>query len=448
MGTLINCSIASLQGRPVMKNFDSQRRSLAMRLIGMAALVGTAASLTANPRPAEARSPQQPTPVNVVVHWNSVAEAAFTPSQGTNPMAQSRTLAILHASVHDALNAIDRRYASYTPGLPKAPKASPEAAVAAAAREVLVQLLPDQAAMVETAYGQALMKLPDGAAKTAGLAVGQAAAWATMNRRRSDGADAAATPYLPRQGAGEYQFTAPFEFAAQPGWGRVQPFVIDRRDHALDGPLPLASAQYAKDLATVRDIGDANSRTRSAEQTEIAKFWYEDSPLGWNRIANAVMRERRIDAWDAARAFALLHFAMADGFIAGFDEKYEHRFWRPVTAIHGAATDGNPHTQPDANWQPLLVTPPVPDYPSTHTVLGWCAAEVLIELFGDKQRYSLTSLTLPGVTRQFRGFSQAAHENGLSRLYAGIHFPHAIKEGRRQGRSIGQAVADALPRVR
>lgn len=386
---------------------------------------------------------------NAVVHWNAVAERAFTPSQGTNPMAQSRTFSILHASIHDALNAIDRRYASYTPGLPKAPRASPEAAVAAAAREVLVQLLPDQAALVEEAYGQALAAVRNGPAKTAGLAAGQAAAWATLNRRRTDGAAGAAQPsYVPRAGAGEYQFTAPFAFAAQPGWGRVAPFAITPGEHTLQGPLPLSSQHYAHDVEEVREIGHVASRTRTPEQTEIAKFWYEDSPLGWNRIANAVVRERRLDAWEAARAFALVHFAMADGFIAGFGQKYEHRFWRPVTAIHAAANDGNTATEPDASWQPLLVTPPVPDYPSTHTVLGWAAAEVLIDLFGDRVRYSLTSLTLPGVTRHYRGFSQAAEENGLSRLYAGIHFRHAIEEGRRQGRSIGKAVSQALPKVR
>ena len=118
-----------------------------------------------------------------------------------------------------------------------------------------------------------------------------------------------------------------------------------------------------------------------------------------------------------------------------------------MTAIHAAATDGNPLTEADPAWQPFLVTPPVPDYPSTHTVLGWAAAEVLIELFGDRVRYRMTSLTLPGVTRHYRGFSQAAEENGLSRLYAGIHFRHAVSDGRRQGRSIGQAVAEALAPV-
>jgi hypothetical protein len=408
------------------------RRAFVARLIRVAALAGVAITLAAPEQAAAndvARAAHHHRHVNAVVHWNAVAGEAFAPSQGTNPMAQSRTFAILHAAIHDALNAIDRRYEPYTPGLPAAPQASADAAVAAAAREVLARLLPDQAALVETAYGRALMTVRDGPAKTAGIATGQAAAWATMNRRQGDG------------------FTPPFDFAAQPGWGRVRPFVIELREHALDGPQALTSAQYARDLAYVKDIGHIASKTRTPEQSEIAKFWYEDSPLGWNRIANTVVRERGLDAWEAARAFALVHFAMADGFIAGFDAKYRHRFWRPMTAIHTAATDGNPLTEADSAWRPFLATPPVPDYPSTHTVLGWAAAEVLIELFGDRVRYSVTSLTLPGVTRHYRGFSQAAEENGLSRLYAGIHFRHAVQDGRRQGRSIGRAVAAALAPV-
>ena len=150
----------------------------------------------------------------------------------------------------------------------------------------------------------------------------------------------------------------------------------------------------------------------------------------------------------AARTLALVNFAMADGFIAGFEAKYRFRFWRPVTAIHAAASDDNPATSPDPTWQPFLVTPPVPDYPSTHTVLGWAAAQVLIELLGDETRFTADSLTLPGVTRRFSGFAAAAEENGLSRIYAGIHFRHAVKEGRRQGRSIGRAVARALEPIR
>jgi hypothetical protein len=159
---------------------------------------------------------------NAVTHWNAIADAAFTPTHGTNPMAQSRTLAILHAVIHDALNAIEPRFESYTPGLVATPGASIDAAVAAAARDVLVTLLPDQAALVEAEYDRALLAVRDEAAKAAGVATGQAAARATLTRRQDDGFEQAAKPYVPRPGAGEYQFTPPFNFAAQPGWGQAR----------------------------------------------------------------------------------------------------------------------------------------------------------------------------------------------------------------------------------
>jgi membrane-associated phospholipid phosphatase len=198
----------------------------------------------------------------------------------------------------------------------------------------------------------------------------------------------------------------------------------------------------------VKAIGGITSAIRTPQQSETAQFWYEDSPLGWNRIANTAVRQRKLDLWSSARTFALVNFAMADGFIAGFEAKYRFRFWRPETAIRAAAEGDNGIAAADAAWRPFLITPPVPDYPSTHTVLGWAAAEVLIAVFGDRVEYAADSLTLPGVTRHYKGFSAAAEENGQSRLYAGIHFSHAIRAGRRQGRSIGRAVAQALGPVR
>jgi PAP2 superfamily protein len=427
-------------------------RTFVPRLSRIAAFTGIAIALGAAPGRAQeadaAHAAGQPRG-NAVTHWNAVATDAFTPTQGTNPMAHSRSLAIVHAAIHDAVNAIERRFEAYTPGVPAAPGASVDAAVAAAARDVLVAHVPDQAALVEAAYARALAAIPDGAAKTAGIATGQAAAAANMLRRQDDGFEEATQPvYVPRPGPGEYQFTPPFNFAAQPGWGRVKPFVIDLREHAVDGPDRLSSVHYARDLAYVKAIGEIDSRVRTAEQSEVAQFWYEDSTLGWNRIANTAIRQRKLDNWSAARAFALVNFAIADGFIAGFDAKYRFRFWRPETAIHEAATDGNKLTEADPAWKPFLITPPVPDYPSTHTVLGWAAAEVLIELLGDRVRYTADSLTLPGVTRQFKGFSAAAEENGQSRIYAGIHFRLAVKDGRRQGRSVGRAVAESLAPVR
>ena len=397
-------------------------------------------------RPAAADPPRPDPPRDEpVTHWNTVAAQAYAPTEGTQPLPQSRTFAIMHAAIHDALNAIDRRFVPYTPGLAAAPGASIDAAVATAAREVLVTLIPEQAALVDDAYYRVLLGIAEGPAKAAGIAVGRAAAQATLNRRAKDGIDAATQPvYVPKATAGDYQFTAPFDLAFLPGWGRVEPFAIALADHRLDGPLPVTSRQYARDLAHVQSIGALASTTRTAEQSTIAKFWYEDSPLGWNRIANTVVRQRGLDSWAAARAFALVNFALADGYIAGFEAKYHFRFWRPVTAIRAAGEDGNPQTNADPAWQPFLTTPPVPDYPSTHTVVGAAAAEVLIALFGDKVGYDTTSLTLPGVTRHYTGFSAAARENGLSRVYAGIHFQHAVKDGHKQGRSIGRAVSGAL----
>ena len=426
-------------------------RNRVPRLSRIVALAGVALALAVQGRAQDAEIAHAPAKSrgNAVTHWNSVAIDVFKPTQGTNPMAQSRSLAILHAAIHDALNAIDRRFDSYTPGLADAHGASVDAAVAAAAHEVLAAQVPEQAALVDDAYARALANIPNGAAKAGGIAAGQASAAATMLRRLNDGSAQAAQPaFVPRSGPGEYQFTPPFDFAALPGWGRVKPFVVALRKHKLEGPDRLTSAEYAHDLAFVKAIGKRDSRIRTAEQSQIAQFWYEDSPLGWNRIASTAIRERRLDNWAAARVFALVNFALADGYIAGFEAKYRFRFWRPETAIRAAATDGNRFTEADQTWTPFQITPPVPDYPSTHTVVGWAAAEVLIGTLDDRVRYRADSLTLPGVTREFESFSAAAEENGQSRVYAGIHFGHAVKDGRRLGRDIGRAVAQALAPAR
>ncbi len=430
---------------------DIMPRMLVPRLSRITALAGLALVLAVPGRAGDAESAHAAaiSRGNAVTHWNTVAIDAFKPTQGTNPMGQSRSLAIVHAAIHDALNAIDHRFQAYTPGLADAHGASVDAAVAAAAHDVLVAQVPDQSTMVEEEYAHALAGIQDGAAKASGISVGQAAAASNMLRRRGDGSEQAAEPvYVPRSTPGDYQFTPPFNFAALPGWGRVKPFVITVREHALLGPDRLTSAQYARDFALLKSIGKSDSKMRTAEQSEIAQFWYEDSPLGWNRIANTAIRQQRLDNWAAARVLALMNFALADGYIAGFEAKYHFRFWRPETAIHAAATDGNRLTEADPTWKPFQITPPVPDYPSTHTVVGWAAAEVLMGTLGDRVRFSADSLTLPGVTREFAGFSAAAEENGQSRIYAGIHFGHAVKDGARLGRGIGHSVAEALAPVR
>lgn len=420
---------------------------LARLLVTALVFLGLAGTLAASPHPDGG---------NAVTHWNTIALEVLPVDPGL--VLDSRAIAIMHAAVHDAVNGIDRRYEPYTADL-SSPGASLEAAVAAASRDVMVALSPSQQAAVEAAYLAALATIPDGPAKEAGIALGRQSAQANLERRADDGFDERAEPvYVPIGRPGDYDFTPPFDqpplgpIAFYPGWGRITPFGIELAEHRLPGPDPLPSLRYALDYNHVKSIGELESTSRTAEQTQIAFFWFEFSPIGWNRIANTIVRQERADVWRSARILALVNFALADGYIAGFEAKYHYRFWRPYTAIRSAGRDGNPLTRPDADWLPLLSTPPffippVPDYPSTHTVLGAAAAEVLIRNFGDHVRFSATSTTLPGVTRRFRGFTEAAVENGLSRVYGGIHFGHAVADGYRQGKGIGRSVSRLLPRA-
>src|SRR5262245_38041934 len=385
-----------------------------------------------------------PARADVVTDWNVIATNAI-PVGGLNfPAIQgSRILAMTHAAIHDALNAIDRRYNPYALDRLAEPGASPEAAVAAAAHDVLVAQLPAQKTTLDAAYASSLAGIMDGAAKTRGVAIGQAAAAAILASRSADGSTAP-MPYTPGTGPGIWQPTPPALLpAALPGWGQVTPFALASGGQfrpARPVFFDLTSAEYAADYKEEKTIGDVNSTTRTAEQSEIARFWYEASPFGWNRVARNVLAKNSLDLWQSARLFALLNFAMADGFIAGFEAKYFYNFWRPVTAIRAGGTDDNPDTVADPAWSSFLVTPNIPDYPSTHSVLGAAAAEVLVRFFGaDTISFTTTSgAPFPGITRSFTGFSQAAQENANSRVYAGIHFRSACRDGLIQGAQVGR----------
>jgi hypothetical protein len=334
--------------------------------------------------------------------------------------------------------------------------------VAAAAHDVLVGTLPSPGfgtltqqeagvAAVGAAYAAALAAIPDGPAKSDGITVGRAAAAAILARRNADGATTV-VPYTPGTAPGEWQPTpnpvppdpvaggpglAP---ALLPGWGNVTPFALtSAAQFRPAGPPALASQEYASDYNTVKSLGEKSSTTRTADQSTIARFWYESSVIGWNRIARVVAAPNSLNAWENARLFALLNMAMADGFIAGFNSRFTHNFWRPVTAIRAADRDANDQTTADPAWQSFLNTPPIPDYPSTHSVLGGAAAEVLARFFrSDQIAFSMTSgAPFAGITRSFTSLAQAAQENADSRVYAGIHFPTACRDGVKLGVSIG-----------
>jgi hypothetical protein len=349
-----------------------------------------------------------------------------------------------HLAIHDALNSIDRRYQTYALNIDEEPDASPSAAVAAAAYGVLINELPTQRMSIDAAYENALAAIADGPAKTGGIAIGQAAAAMIITLRSTDGSSTAQFAFAPGTGPGIWQPTPPpFVPAVLPGWGSVTPFALTNSGQFRPDRPPLfdlTGRKYERDYTEVKGIGAIDSSVRTPEQGEIARFWYEDSPPAWNRIAKAISMSRGLDSWANARLLALVNLAMADGFIAGFDTKYSYSFWRPVTAIRAGDIDDNPDTLVDPGWSSFLVTPPSPDYPSTHSVLGAAAAEAMRLFFGgDEISFSATSgPPFPGITRSFISFSQAAHENANSRVYAGIHFRSACRDGLKMGRKVGK----------
>jgi hypothetical protein len=370
-----------------------------------------------------------------VLRWNRVATDAAARAR-TDPFTESRAFAILHLAVHDAVNSVDRRYAPYGPALPAAKGASAEAAVAAAAHDTLVELFPAARDVFDDQLREALSAIAEGPARSAGVDVGRQAAAKTLAARRDDGAGRS-VPFQPGREPGAYSPTPPdFTPAIMTQWGMLTPFVLRSAAQFRPSPPPaVGTAQARADVDEVRKIGARAGSSRNDEQSEIARFWYENVGQGWNRIARGVAADRGLDLWQNARLFALLNAAIADGFIAAFEAKYHYAYWRPATAIREAG---------EAAWLSYLDTPPVPDHPSAHAVTGAAAAAVLARYFeSDFVSFTATSGDpYPGLVRHFWSFSEAARENGASRVLAGIHFPTAVRAGLGQGDEVGTWVFD------
>ena len=440
-------------------------------LVSSIVLVAVASSSPASSR-SLVRTQVSPDP-NAVIAWNANAgDAALAAciSPGNDPLHESRLYAMMHVAIHDALNAIDRRskpYAYHARNLAKG--ASPDAAVASAARNVLVPVIGElpftdcraaAVAIVEEDYEAALGAIAPGAAKELGIALGQASAAAIVELRADDGSDQPLFDSNYPQGTepGEYRFTPGFELLGVflPEWGNVTPFVLKNSAEFNPGPpYAVTSAQYTADFNEVKRLGSdglSAPSDRTEDQTQIARFWVESSPLAWNRLARGVALDRDVGLWESARLFGLLNLAMADGYIGSWFTKFQtYNYWRPVTAIRLAATDGNPATSADADWTPLEPTPPIPDYDSGHSVQGGAAAEALRLFFGtDDVDFTLCSRTLPAgtcldpvpVTRSYDSFTEAADENGLSRILVGFHFRKAVVEGIAHGRKIADRAFD------
>jgi len=348
--------------------------------------------------------------------------------------------------------------------------ADPDAAVASAAywtlknlNAYLGTLTPAGSLPLQTSgndweawFATSLATIPDGAAKEAGIALGKLAADAIMQNRANDNFAQARVTYIAIPppvtplDAGVYRPTVSqppvpsYHSGGLPLWSTLmKPFTLTSNSQFRSGPPPsLTSATYTNDYNEVKQLGcltctGAGGRTQ--DQENIAKFWVESSAYGWNKVAKAIIEQKKLDAWKTARLFALLQMSVADAYIACLKAKMTHFFWRPYTAILLGDNDGNPNTVGDPTWQVLVSPiPPIADHPSAHAAAGGAAAELLKHFFeNDNLNFSFESSSLPGNARSFGSLSQAARENSLSRIYVGYHFRKACMDGEALGKSVG-----------
>jgi hypothetical protein len=410
-------------------------------------LAGAAGNLSNQNHDGAARSSGES--ANPVVQWNrNLLFIVRTPGVQPATVHPTRSFAIMHAAIYDAVNSIDRTHKPYLVRLSHAPRdASQEAAAAAAAHRVLVALYAPLKSTLDTELLESLAQIPDGERKTEGILVGENIADRILALRSNDGSNAQPIPYVFGSAPGDYESTPP-NFPPQPQfthWSRVTPFSLERADEFRPGPPPaLSSEKYSDALNQVKSLGIANSPTATADEALTGRFWNGAIQNYWNEISQTASVANGLTTAASARLFALLNLSFADSVIAFYDAKYTYNFWRPVTAIRAADTDNNPETVPDLNWLPQAgKTAPDPSYPGAHAVISAAAAEVLISFFGrDDFKFSVTSEVLPGVERSFTNFSTAAEEATLSRIFAGQHFSFDLTSGQRLGREVADFVVD------
>jgi hypothetical protein len=400
---------------------------------------------------------------DAVTDWNAIASTAIVTTAAQPPPVSALSFAMVQGAVYDAVNAIDRGHQPYLVQPPSNPTDSKEAAAATAAFRVLVGfpdlpgLFPAQQPTLQPQYDAYIAGLPDDppGSKAAGITIGETTARAMLDARANDGRfGPSPTPYP--EAPGVWRPTPP-NFAHDPApWvGNVLPFIVPSAEMLrTDGPNALTSAAYVEDFNEVKELGSLTSTTRTADQTDAAIFWQDHAHALFNRIFRTLAASQNLDIVENARLFAMENLAAADAAIGCWNDKYYWQFWRPITAIREADTDGNPDTVADPTWLPLfdpatpvchlpaLVTPPFPDHPSGHACATGAFVHTLQNFFGtDKIAFSAFS-NKSCTTRSFDRFSDALNEVIDARVWAGIHFRTADT----QGSVLGHKVAHYLER--
>ena len=376
---------------------------------------------------------------DVVTVWN-VKAGDIVVAGKLPPGMPYRAMAAVQTAVYEAVNAITKRYPSNRVKLDAAPGASLEAAVAAANRVMLANLASAQQAALDSAYQTALAAIPDGPAKMEGIAVGESAAKAVLSLCADDGADAPEN-YQPYTTAGVYVPTV-IPDAAQ--WPHRKPWLMASPDQFRPGPPPRLDTEiWARDYNEIKILGAKNSASRTAEQTEIARFWEARVPTIYFPVVRSVADQPGRDVTRNARLLAVAGQAMDDALIAVFDAKYTHNFWRPITAIRNGDLDGNSATERDASWLPFIDTPMHPKYPCAHCIVAATLGAVLKAEIGDglTPKLSTSSPTAAGAVRSWGQIDDLVREVASARIYDGVHYRSSTEVGVAMGEKIGELAA-------
>jgi hypothetical protein len=379
---------------------------------------------------------------DVITDWNETAAAVVRPMasfSNTGLYMGARMMGIVHAAMFDAVNSIERRYRPYVTQLPANPATSKEAAAAAAAAAVLATIDAKTAGEMKAALVAYLAPIADGAAKSDGVKLGEAIAAKVLEARENDGSDAP-DAYRPRTTPGVYVPTA---ITLGSMWPNVKPFAIAAGSQFRpDPPTSLKSQEWATDYNEIKDFGGLNSTRRTAQQSETARFWLAPSPPIYFTFTRKLVTAKQMTVLDSARFTALMTIALNDALIASLDAKYHYNFWRPITAIRNGDIDGNPATDRDATWQPIVPTPMHPEYPCAHCIASGTVAGVVKALFGtmDIPEIADTSPTAPGVTHRWTNMTTFTEEVANARIWAGFHYRFSTRVGTDMGLQIGEYV--------
>lgn len=374
---------------------------------------------------------------NAVTDWSLISQNAVV--VGRPPTSAIYLQAMVHVSMYDAVVALKGGSKPLISSPNVTWPADANAAVAAAARDVLTARVPAQAASVDAQYVAYLAGIADGPAKSHGIAVGQAAAAAVLLDRTGDGFDIEVPWVQPPTGPGVFEPVAPTT-PIDVKFGQVRPLVLRSADQVQPGPPErLGSARYARDFAEVKALGRATGSDRTPEQTETALFWSENPMIQWNRSLRELAIARGLSLRGTARMMAMATVSSADSLITCWHWKYHYLWWRPVHAIQRADTDGNAATTADPAWQSLLVVNH-PEYPSGHGCSTGAIVPALQAYFG-KDRVPITiSSTVTGTTRTYSRLGDVSNDVFIARIYGGLHFRSTMKAGFEIGEDVSRFV--------